>query len=277
MPMFSSAFRLGSVIVTASLAAALCGCGSGIHGVFPDPTSETKGGNVTGNWQFAFEPAANTPALSSASGSIDQSGGTTTDGQFTTAVLLVSAPCYSSGMQLPTQGFATTNELTLNSFGDVGQYLNFALTIADGGAAMSGTYTVQNGCAAGAHGTLSGTRYLPLTGTYAGALTGAASRSAMLALQQSTDQAGDGGFLLSGTATFTGFTCFAKGTTTTPVGGEVSGAAATAHFTTDDPAGSSVDVTGTFDAAAKTLTVSGYTIHGGACDGQTGTGTLNLQ
>lgn len=276
--MFSSALRLGRFIVTGSLVVALCGCGSGIHGVFIDPTTpDTKGGNVTGNWQFAFTPAANTAVLTAASGSIDQSGGTTAQGQFTTAVLLITAPCYSSGKQLPTQGFATANALNLNSFGDVGQYLNFVLTIADSGDTLSGTYSVQNGCAAGAHGTLAGVRYLPLNGTYAGPFTGGAQRSASLQLQQSTQQAGDGGFLLSGTAAFSGFGCFAHGTTAEPVGGSVSGSAATAHFVTDEPAGSSIDLTGTFDSAAKTLTVSNYTVSGGACDGQTGSATLALQ
>ncbi len=235
------------------------------------------GGNVSGNWQFTFQPAANTPVFTSASGSIDQTGGTTTQGQFTTAVLLVNAPCYSNGRQLPSQGFATTSTLSLNSVGDLGQFINLALTIANSGDTMSGTYTVENGCAAGAHGTLAGVRYLPLTGTYAGALTGAGQRSATLQLQQSTQQAGDGGFLLSGTAAFNGFGCFAHGTTAEPVGGEVSGSSATAHFVTDEPAGSTVDVSGTFDAEAKTFTVSSYTVNGGACDGQTGSGALNLQ
>ncbi len=261
-----------------SLAAALSGCGSGIHGVLPaDLSGDTTGGNVTGNWQFTFKPAANTPVLTAASGSIDQSGGNTSQGQFTTAVLLLTAPCYSSGKQLPTQGFATANGLSLNSFGDVGQYLNFVLTIANSGDSLSGTYTVQNGCAAGAHGTLAGVRFLPLTGTYAGAFTGGAQRAATLQLQQSAQQAGDGGFLLSGTAAFSGFSCFAHGTTSEPVGGSVSGSAATAHFITDEPAGSSVDLTGTFDPAAKTWTVTQYTVHGGGCDGQTGSGALSVQ
>lgn len=278
-------FRFFAVAVSLLLGMWTLGCGSGVHfppgGLNPpnpvtpvNPPPTGSGGNVTGNWLFLFAPASGTAVLNGATGSISETGGNTTQGQFTTAVLLVNGPCYSTNPQVPTQGFATGTTLSLNSFADNAQFLTLNGNIGGGGSSMTGTYSVQNGCANGANGTLTGTRYAPLTGSYAGAVSGGANRSVRLALTQSTDPAGDGTFLLSGTGTFTGFGCFANGTTATPVGGNVSGPNFTATFNTDDIAGSKIVLKGTFSVGANSISFATYTIQGGACNGQSGAGTL---
>ncbi len=236
------------------------------------------GGNVSGNWEFVFTPAAGTPALTGATGSLDQAAAAGAQGAFTTAVLLVTAPCYADAPQVPIQGFAAGSALTLNSFGVSGQFLNLTTTIAGGGGTLSGTYAVTNGCAAGAKGSVTGVRFAPLTGTYAGPTSGGGTLS--LALTQATVPAGDGTFLLGGRMTATGFTCFADGATVVPAtggaDGSLSGPTAAVAFVTDEAAGSRLSVAGTFDTAAKTLTVTRYVVQGGACDGQAGTAVLTL-
>lgn len=260
------------------LSVATVGCGSGVHSL-PPPTTPpipVVGGNISGNWTFQFTPASGTPEMDLAYGSIDQSGGTTTQGQFTTSVLVLNAPCYRNTPQVPLQGFATDTSITLNSFAVNQQFLGLTGTISQSGSSIAGNYTVTNGCADGAKGTLVGSRFAALTGTYAGAVSGGTARTLSLAVTQSTAPAGDGTFLLSGTATAAGFSCFTTATSATPVGGNVSGPTVAATFNTDEAAGSQLIVSGNFDLAAKTISNATYTVQGGACSGQTGTGTLAL-
>lgn len=272
----------------ALLSISLMGCGSGLHfppgGFHPpggDPGTPVSpndpGGNISGNWIFAFTPAANTPVLNQAVGSIDESGGTGSQGQFTTSVLVVTAPCYSNTPIVPTQGFVTPTALTFNSFEVNGQFLGFTGTITKGGSVITGSYNVQNGCANGASGTLAGSRFMPLTGTYAGPVSGGAGRTVSLALTQSNRPDGDGTFLLAGTAAFGGFGCFTSGTSQSPVGGRVSGPSANMTFVTNETSASTVSVSGTFDLGATAISQATYTVKGGACDGQTGTGTFQLR
>jgi hypothetical protein len=97
-----------------------------------------------------------------------------------------------------------------------------------------------------------------------------------LALSQFQHGTGDGGYQTSGTATFANDNCFSQGTLTAQ-NGTVIGNAVTFTFTTNDPAGAQVVMTGTINTTASTLTLDSILVNGGSCPGTLGPATLTLQ
>jgi hypothetical protein len=234
--------------------------------------------STSGNWDLALTPSKGGNAGETASGSIAQGTMAYTDGDFTTSVLLVNASCFATTPVVPLQGFVNPSgtSLSLDSFIVNGQFLSFTTTVSNSGSTLQGSYTVSGGCADGEKGSIKGTRISTVVGSYVGSLTGGTARSIQAALNQSTQPNGDGNFLLSGKATFTGFSCFSSGSIVMPGSGVVSGSSLRAKFVTDEAAGSSVLVTGKTATAADQIAVT-YQVNGGACNGQTGSGTIALQ
>ena len=139
---------------------------------------------------------------------------------------------------------------------------------------LTGTYSVNGGCANGVSGNISGQLYASLTGTYAGtSASGNTAATLSLLLAQQAQGTGDGRSLVTGTAQFTGFPCFTQGTLATP-SGFVRGSAVTLTFATDDANGATLLLAGTFDPAADQLQLSTVEVQGGACAGSYGTPTL---
>ena len=248
------------------------GCGSGIDGSLPPSSpSPVLGGVVTGNWRFSLSSTrAGVPTA--ASGSIYESATAGPDGTFTAAVLLLNGGCYAGSSQIPLSGLTTTSALTLHSFNVEGQYLAIQGDIYNAGNTVKGSYQIQGGCATGANGDISGVRLAPLTGTFTG--SDDTLHTIAVSLTQTTQSAGDGTFLLSGTIATQGSTCFASGATSVPplggTEGSVTGSSVNITFRMDDPAGTHLFMTGSFNDAATVLTISRYSITGGACDGEDG-------
>ena len=227
---------------------------------------------------FTVTPSSDPGKVTSATGSLAEDTTSGTQGYFTTAVLIVSGTCFAAAPVSPSEGFSTLTSLSINSLPTNGQFLSLTTTIGSSGAAMSGTFQIGGGCGDGLHGTITGTRLPVLNGSYAGSLTGAGSPSATLSLAQSSFPAGDGTFGLSGSAAFTGFSCFTKGTAQGGPASNITGPHVTATFVTNESVPSTIQFSGaTLDATGKTLTAATYNVSGGACAGQSGTGTLTLQ
>ena len=267
--------RLVTIASASLVLAAATGCGvapTTVDTANPPTTPTSPVALTTGNWQGSLTAAAGKKPLGVIAGSIDQSGGNTSSGQFTTAVFRIQAACYS-GTPVPSQGFVKDTALTLNSFAVEHQYLTLNGTIAAGNGTISGTYSANGGCADGSSGSLALQRYAPFTGTYASAT--AQTPGLSITTSQSDGADGSGAFPVAATAKFTNFGCFTEGTAMLTDNPEISGATFDLLFTTNDRAGSTLHLTGTINVQATAATAYTYTVAGGACNGMTGTGTLN--
>lgn len=231
---------------------------------------------VSGNWQIQFTPTNSPAPISSLAGYLHEEGQGSS--QFLTAALQAqTSGCFVDASTVPMYGGVSGNFLGLTSFGIDGQTLSIDVTANAGGNQFSGDYSIAGGCADGAKGTATGTQYASLTGTYAGSVTGSSpSETLALSLSQAAEGTGTGTFPLSGEVTFSGITCFSQGTLDSQ-NGSVIGNSVTMLFTTNDTQGAEVQIAGTVDAAASTLTLSSIQIVGGSCSGSLGSATLLRQ
>jgi hypothetical protein len=262
-------------------AAVLIGCshpgGSSAGGKSGSSGGSGSGGgtavDVTGNWQITFTPSA---PISSMAGYLSQQG--QGDNQFTTAALQAqTSGCFTDAATIPMYGTTTGMDVNLASFAIESQTLSVNVQANTNGNQFSGNYSIAGGCAGGVSGTVTGTEYAPLSGTYAGSITGSSPAVTMsLALSQDPAGTGLGTFPLSGSATFSGISCFSQGTLAAQ-DGNVIGNTVTMDFTTNGAEGDEIQMTGTFDPAASTLTLSSIQISGGSCSGSLGAATLVRQ
>jgi hypothetical protein len=257
-----------------SLLSAFVGCttikipSSGI----PSTGSST---GLTGNWQFQVTPTTGPTPFTSLSGFIDELNEDPGVNDSATATLQAqSSTCFVDTTLIPLQGTVQGTQLSLYSFSIVNQFVSIAATEDSTATHMTGTYTIGGGCANGAAGTLAGTEYAPLTGGYAGGIAGDTPEKTLnLNLSQLTQGSGDGTFLVSGSATFSGFSCFTEGTLAS-MGSFVSGSSVNLTFNTDDVSDARLLLAGTIDPAADTLTLSSIRVTGGVCSGSAWGATL---
>ena len=229
---------------------------------------------MTGNWQFTATATEGALPFSSLAGFLYES---TTQGatEYSTGSLMPSsAGCFANAGTIPLQGASSGVGLQISSFEVNGQILNIDGQEDPTGASFSGTYSVQGGCADADAGTLAGLRYSPLSGTYAGTLAGDSGKRLQLTLTQDAGGTGIATFLVTGSASVTGFGCFTQGTLPANGAGTVSGASASLTFTTNDPGGAQLQLLGTFDPAAITLTIASLQVLGGSCPGSLGAAVL---
>lgn len=232
---------------------------------------------LTGNWVLQTTPNAGTTPFTSLSGFMNQETQNYGVSNTVTAALEAQpSTCYLGADLIPLQGNVTGTTLGLRSFDVNGQYLSIKGTSDSTGTHLTGTYTISGGCANRAAGTFTGTRYAIFKGTYAGSVAGGTGRSLQITVAQNTLGTGSGNFFVSGSAAFTGFTCFTTGTMASSVG-SIIGNAVQLDFTTNDVNGSHVLLSGTIDPTASALTVTSGQVTGGNCSGSLGTATLNLQ
>ncbi len=258
--------------------AALCGACCLITGCSPAPTG---GGGpytpppnykyITGNWQFQATPTSGPAAFTSLGGFITEGGGEAGLYDSTTAVLRVqSGGCYSTAVEIPLDGGTEATQVNLTSFPVDGQTLTLTATKDSTATQLSGTYSVAGGCADGAHGTVMGTLYTPLSGTFSGALSGnTPAKSVQVTLDQGGGS-GDGLSYLRGGASFTGFSCFTTGTLPYAAPGAffpgyVVGNTISMNFTTNEASQSNVIMTGSITPDGNTINVQSFAIEGGSC------------
>ena len=260
----------------------LSGCGGTIGtpvtgGTTPPPVPSNP--NATGNWQINFTPTAGSALFPFLSGYIQDNVTDATDVKFTTAELTLqpTTGCFAGLNSIFSTGSIDGAKLSLSSASNNGQFLDIAATLDSTSTHLTGTYKVNEGCANGAQGTVTGDAYASLTGTYVGSVDGSSpAKTFQLTLNQNAQGNGDGTFLVTGPAVLTGFACFTTGGFPAPAS-FVTGSLAQLSLTTSDPSGAKVNLTGTFDTAADTLQLSSIVVTSGSCAGSYGTATLKRQ
>lgn len=233
--------------------------------------------SLTGNWVLQITPTAGGSQFTQLAGFINEAT-SASGGKYSTTAAFQDQPsssCYTGADFIPLYGNVTgTATLFLYSFDVEGQFVTINATGDATLTHMTGTYSIGGGCADGASGTLTGTRYAVLKGTYSGALTGNSGESVQLTVAQNTAGTGRGNFFVSGSAVFQGFSCFTSGTMAASAGSIVGNAVQLA-FTAND--GSTVTFSGTIDPTASTMTITSTQVQGGSCAGSLGGATLTLQ
>jgi hypothetical protein len=250
------------------------------NGVPPGPTYKS----LTGNWVIAVTTNNTAPApFSELRGYFDEATTGSAAGYPVKASLQLVTPsaCYTGTLLVPMAGQVLGTALQLSSFTVNGQFFFITSTVDATSTTFSGTYQVQDGCAGtlASQGTVLGTRYANIEGTYAGTIMGSTpSATFSLALKQNVQGNADGTFFfMNGTASITGLSCFTSGSLSSSPVSTVLGNTVTLFFT-DPTTNAQVTVLGTFDTLAKTITVSSISITGGSCATPTlGTATLALQ
>lgn len=103
-------------------------------------------------------------------------------------------------------GTRSGNTIELESQPNQAQVVRISVTLSASGEAAQGTYTITGGCGAGTSGSIDGRR-VNLTGVWSGMMGTIPARLDML-MADAPDA--DGNFGVSGTATFSGTSCFAN-------------------------------------------------------------------
>ena len=262
-----------------SVVLGLSGCeppmgGGGSTPAVPDPNHIYS----IGNWQIQATPTTGSAPFTSLAGFINELGTDPGINDLTTAALQAqSTTCYMNTPTVPLQGAVLGYQLGLRSFNVDGQIIMIDAAEDATVTHLTGTYSVAGGCADGAKGTLSGVKYLALTGKYRGNVTSSSTPQSMqLSLAQFQQGTGAGIFLVSGSGAFTGIPCFTQASLASSDGGVV-GSAVKLSFLTNDPASARLILTGTMTSDAKIFTVVTANITGGSCAGSLGGVVLTIQ
>jgi hypothetical protein len=250
------------------------GCGANIiPGTLQ--TSPNDYSTLTGDWVFQITPTSGAAPFVSMAGYIDQGSPANTSSNTAAFQLQSPGDCYQAATLIPWYGDVTSNNFDLYSFDVNAQFVTITGTKNSSGTVLNGTYSIAGGCANGATGTITATRYAPIHGTYGGPI-GQSSRTAKLTLGESATGTGSGNFLLTGSADFSGISCFTSGTLS-GTAGSILGNTVNLDFTTNEAPASQVVLAGTIDPQASALTVTSLQVTGGNCSGSLGAATLQKQ
>jgi hypothetical protein len=269
--------RFSMLFSVACLVGGIAGCGVQVNSGKPNSGgSGTPTTSATGNWQISLTPVAGKTLFPYMSGYIQEdasNGGSAnyTNGEFVAETL---TGCYTGSNAISGQGQIEGNQLSFLSFSTNGQFLDIYATLDASATTFNGTYGVTGGCAGGAAGTVTATKYASFTGTYSGSIDGKEpAQTIQVTVSQNNQGNGNGYFQVSGSAQFTGFSCFTSGTLSS-TSGQISGSATQLTFVTPDSGGTKVTLEGNIDTGAQTLTLSSINVSGGSCSGSYGTATL---
>ena len=252
------------------------GCGPDRYVVLNlPPGSDT----VTGNWQITATTTTGTAPFTALSGSVLENGAPGGAQIPLFAILQAVNPdsCFQGATTLPLEGNITGSSFSLVSLSDSGQFLNLSGTGASTNNSLTGSFLINDGCANGVQGTISGTKISPLTGAYSGPWTvgtSAAGSTLSLTLTQDSFADGFGDFHVQGTATFSGGpACFTAGTVQSTQS-TISGEQVQLTITTNETTPSTVTMSGTVNPAANLLTLTSIQVLSGSCQGSAGTASL---
>lgn len=238
---------------------------------------------LNGNYQFTTTstpppPTVAAPAsspfgqLPTFAGSLSAKAGTVTG-----VLQSLTSPCFN-GSDISVTGTLQAAQLTLTSSAVGGNTLSLKATVStDDATITAGTYTIAGKCSD--KGTITGSRIPPLKGTFSGSFTSISGTPVQTTIHVTQMPTADshGIYHATATATFSGSSCFTKGTVTDQINGSiVLGPLVGVQLTTNEATASSVMAEGVYDPVAKTLT-GFYSVTGGKCNGDSGTGTLTLQ
>lgn len=192
---------------------------------------------------------------------------------------LTGSSCVSAATDIPLTGSVDgNNNVTLISSPFGGTTLTIKGEVAANGKGMAAaTWAFAGGqCASLGTASVTATNYNTIGGTYVGTFLDSNNNSMGVSafLQQTTQPDQDGQFSVSGSATFPANSCFtAQPTVTSSL---VTGDSLSMTYT-DPGSGAVLTATGSFNSAATQLTIASWTITGGSCNGDAGTGSLTLE
>jgi hypothetical protein len=256
-------------IAIATFCLLLSGCGGGSSTPAPTPTPVPQLALTSGNWDFAAVSSSGPSFL--IGGNVVQTGTSVTGG-----LRVVNSACFTPSTAVPISGSISGQTATVTSSAVASQIIN--ATLSGSATSLTGTYTVTGtGCAGGDKGNIAGVLVPSITATWKGTfISNAVAHPSMGVTAPITEGAADpsGLFVLTGSATYVGSPCFASGTTAT--GSAMAGRTVDVLLKNDDT--STVEFIGALNNPAAPTQVTGtYTVSGGLCDGDTGTGQLTKQ
>jgi len=246
------------------------GCGGGGSSTTaPTPTPGAQLAITSGNWDLGVTSASGPTFI--IGGDVNQSGSTISGG-----VRVANSTCFTFGTAVPVSGTISGQTATVTSAAIASQTITATLT--GSATALSGSYTVSGtGCAGGDKGTVTAVMVPSITATWKGTFTsnGLGNPQVGVSIPITEGTADNTGlFPLSGTATLTGSTCFSSGTLAT--GSGMAGRVVDVIIINSD--GSHTEFIGNLTSPATPTQVTGtYTVTGGVCGGDSGTGTLTKQ
>ena len=233
-------------------------------------TAIQVGTSLTGNWSFAPAASAVTLNLGFTQGAYET---------VSAVAHLNGTSCVSPATNiLLTGSVGGTNQMMLISAPFNGTILTLKGSVTPDGKAIGGaTWTFAGGnCASIGSASVTATDYSEISGTYNGTfLDGSGNQLPVSAfLEQTTEPDQNGQFSLSGSASFPNNGCFSQQPTLTT--SLVTGSSLSMTYT--DPGSAAVlTASGTFNSAATQLTIANWSISGGPCNGDSGTGSLTEQ
>jgi hypothetical protein len=249
-------------LLVLSLLVAIVGCGGGGS----NSTTQANSQQLTitsGNWDFAGQDQGGSFVVG---GMLTQSGA-----NLSGIFHLFNSVCLSVATDIPVSGTAGAASATLTSSPVASQVIS--ATFTGSASTVSGNFNVTGGCAAGSVGTFSGTLVPSLNGTWSGSflsVSGPPAVNVTAPLTQSATANGDGLFALSGTAALSNSVCF---TSSTIAASAVSGRVIALILNNNDGSQTTFAGSLTSPSTAKQITGS-YSVSGGSCNGDSGTGTL---
>lgn len=257
-------------LVIVTLCLLLAGCGGGSSSTpGPTPTPVPQLALTSGNWDFAAVSSSGPNFL--IGGNVVQTGSSVAGG-----MRVINSTCFTSSVAVPISGTISGQTANVTSAAVASQTIN--ATLSGSATSLTGSYNVTGtGCAGGDKGTLSGVLVPSISGTWKGTFISNTVANPSVGVSATiTEGAPDpsGLFVLTGSAAYTGSPCFATGTTTT--------ASAMAGRTTDvflkNDDGSTVEFIGFLNNPAAPTQINGtYTVTGGLCGGDSGTGQITKQ
>jgi hypothetical protein len=236
--------------------------------------TESTFSNFTGNWVIQFTPTSGASEFTQLSGFINE---TSVSQNWTTAALQGTlSDCFAGQGFIPWYGNVKGNSIDLNSFLITGEALTITANSNAAFTQFTGTYNFGGPCPDSAAGSVVGTRYDSLTGTYSGSLSSNAGQNLQLDLTQNMVATGNGTFFVTGTAKLQGFSCFTSATIAS-YAGTVVGSNVQLQFTTNETPSSTFTLSGSIDPTADTLTANSIQVSGGDCSGSLGGASLTRQ
>jgi hypothetical protein len=233
-------------------------------------TPTQVGTSLSGNWAFAPSSSSVVLNLGFMQGAYET---------VSAVARLNGSSCLSPTTDiLLTGSVGGDNRMMLVSSPFNGTTMTLQGQVAGDGKGIAGATWRFAGGNCGSLGTanVTATNYAAINGSYTGNFIDQSGDPLAVSalLEQTTQPDLDGQFSLSGTATFPANTCFANQPSVAI--SNVTGSSLSMTYT-DPLSSTTLTAVGTFNAAATQLTITRWSVTGGKCDGDAGTGSLTVQ
>jgi hypothetical protein len=268
-----------ALLFASIFACGMTGCG-GTSSTITPPNPPPTPANIAGNWELAASspPGATTSIavyLTSNAGSVSGIA----EGPAPVDNVCTANGCCGTPIGI-FHNVALTGTVDANGNLKLGTATGgnpaFAMTgTASGSNLSNGSFTLTGTCSA--QGTITGTEYAPLDGTYAGTLTSQAtgqSYGVTTTLDQSNVPNSSGYLNLTGAMSVSGYPCISSGST--PISSTFLGNEFNAGMNPSPNA--TLSWSGILSPDGKAIAIDyGFTLSGSSCNDDYGTGTLTLQ